>query len=247
MVVEQLVLGPLLAAFDLEDYQIEGTLLGHAEVQDMFVPGPIDVDFNINRLAVQDTVLGNVTLQAQKGVPLSEAEDIVEVLLTLQGKSNDLKVAGDYNLAAGPGEKALDFQLDLNRLALGDWQPLAQESLKELSGTLRANMSIEGSTDQPSIKGNFIFADEVIITPALTDARLYIENQKMQFTGDQVTLDKFTILDSARTPAVLDGAVAFADLNNPQVDHDVYYGGLYFREQQELRQRSFLRQGRRFG
>ena len=218
VVVEQLVLGPLLAAFDLEDYQIEGTLLGHAEVQDMFVPGPIDVDFNINRLAVQDTVLGNVTLQAQKGVPLSEAEDIVEVLLTLQGKSNDLKVAGDYNLAAGPGEKALDFQLDLNRLALGDWQPLAQESLKELSGTLRANMSIEGSTDQPSIKGNFIFADEVIITPALTDARLYIENQKMQFTGDQVTLDKFTILDSARTPAVLDGAVAFADLNNPQVD-----------------------------
>ena len=28
----------------------------------------------------------------RKGIPVSESEDIIEVLLTLQGKSNDLKV-----------------------------------------------------------------------------------------------------------------------------------------------------------
>ena len=218
VVIEQLLLNPLFSVLDLEDYQVEGTLFGEATVRDMFTPGPIDADFKINRLAVQDTVLGNLALQVQKDIPVSETEDIVDVLLTLQGKSNDLKVAGNYNLAAGPGEEALDLQVDLNRLALAEWQPLAQDVLKELSGTLRADMSIQGSVDQPSINGNFIFADEVVITPAMTDARLYIENQKIQFTGDQMTFDEFTLLDSARTPAVLDGSVLFADLTNPRVD-----------------------------
>ena len=216
--IEQLLLNPLLAAIDLEEYQVKGTLFGEATVQDMFTPGPVDADFQVNRLAVQDTVLGNLTLQVQKDIPVSEREDIVDILLTLQGKSNDLKVAGNYNLAAAPEEEALDFQVDLNRLTLNDWQPLAQDVLKELSGTLRADMTIKGSTEEPSINGNFIFADEVIITPAMTGARLYIENQKIQFTGEQVVFDEFTLLDSARTPAVLDGSVAFADLTNPRVD-----------------------------
>ena len=218
VVIEQLMLNPLFNAFDLEDYQLKGTLLGNATVKDIFTPGPIDADFKINRLAVQDTVLGDLTVQVQKDIPVSVTEDIVDILLTLQGQSNDLKVAGNYNLAAGPAEEALDFQIDLNRLDLDNWQPLAQDFLKELSGTLRADMAIKGSTEKPSISGSFIFADEVIITPTATAARLYLENQKIQFTGDQVVFDKFTLLDSARTPAVLDGSVAFADLANPRTD-----------------------------
>ena len=218
VVIEQLMLNPLFNAFDMEDYQVEGTLLGKATVNDMFTPGPVDADFSINQLAVQDTVLGNLNLEIQKDIPVSETEDIVDVLLTLQGTSNDLKVAGNYNLAAGPEEEALDFQINLNRLDLEHWQPLAQDVVKELSGTLKASMTIKGSTGQPSINGNFTFADEVIITPAASAARLYIENQQIRFTGDQVVFDEFTLLDSARTPAVLDGAVEFANLANPVVD-----------------------------
>ncbi len=218
VVIEQLLLNPLFSALDLEDYHVGGTLFGQATVQDMFTPGPIDADFKINRLTVQDTLLGNLALQVQKGIPVSETEDIIDVLLTLQGKNNDLKIAGDYNLAAGPEEEALDFQVDLNRLDLAHWQPLAQDVVKELSGTLRADMSIQGSVDKPTINGNFLFADEVIITPTASGARLYLENQKIQFTGEQVVFNEFTLLDSARTPAVLDGSVAFADLANPRVD-----------------------------
>ena len=218
VVIEQLMLNPLFNAFDLEDYQVEGTLAGNATVNDLFTPGPIDADFKINRLAVQDTVLGDLNLRVQKDIPASETEDIVDVLLTLQGKYNDLKVAGDYNLAAGPAEEALDFEVDLNLSELEHWQPLAQDFLKELAGTLRADMTIRGSTEQPSINGNVTFADDLFITPTATAARLYVENQKVQFTGDQVVLNEFTLLDSARTPAVLDGTVAFADLTNPRVD-----------------------------
>ena len=218
IMIEQLRLSPLFSVLDLEDYQVEGTLYGEAEVLDMFTPGPIDADFRINRLAVQDTVLGNVAMQFEKGIPVSESEDIIDVLLTLQGKSNDLKVAGEYNLAAGPDDEALDFQVDLNRLTLDDWQPLAQDVVKELSGTLRANMSITGSTAKPSIDGNFTFADEVFITPTATGARIYAENQQISFTGEEMVFDQFTLLDSARTPAVLDGTVTFADLADLRVD-----------------------------
>ena len=218
IMIEQLRLNPLFSVLDLEDYQVEGTLYGEAEILDMFTPGPVDANFRINRLAVQDTVLGNVAMQFEKGIPVSEAEDIVDVLLTLQGQSNDLKVAGKYNLAAGPEEEALDFQVDLTRLTLDDWQPLAQDFLTELSGTLRADMTIKGSTTKPAIDGNFTFADEVFITPAATGARIYAQNQQISFTGEEMVFNEFTLLDSARTPAVIDGTVTFADLADLRVD-----------------------------
>ncbi len=218
IMIEQLQLNPLFSALDLEDYQVEGALYGEAEILDMFTPGPVDANFRISQLAVQDTVLGDMVVQVQKGIPVSESEDIIDVLLTLQGKSNDLKVEGAYNLAAGPDEEALDFQVDLTRLTLDDWQPLVQDVLTELSGTLRADMTIKGSTTKPSIKGNFTFADEVFLTPAATGARIYAENQQIRFTGDGMVFDQFTLLDSARTPAVLDGTVTFADLADLRVD-----------------------------
>ncbi len=218
IMIEQLRLSPLFSVLDMEDYQVDGTLYGEAEVLDMFTPGPVDANFRINRLAVQDTVLGNVVMQFEKGIPVSESEDIVDVLLTLQGRSNDLKVEGEYNLAAGADEEALDFQVDLTRLTLDDWQPLAQDFLKELSGTLRADMTIRGSTNKPSIDGSFTFADEVFITPVATGARIYAENQQINFTGDEMVFDQFTLLDSARTPAVIDGTVTFADLADLRVD-----------------------------
>ena len=218
VMIEQLRLSPLFSVLDLDDYQVEGTLYGEAEILDMFTPGPVDANFRISQLAVQDTVLGDMAMQFEKGIPVSESEDIIDVLLTLQGKSNDLKVEGEYNLAAGPEEEALDFQVDLTRLTLDDWQPLAQDYLKELSGTLRADMSIKGSTAKPQINGNFTFADEVFITPTATGARIYAENQQIDFTGDGMVFDRFTLLDSARTPAVLDGTVTFADLADLRVD-----------------------------
>ncbi len=218
VVIEQLRLNPLFSALDLEDYQVTGTLFGEAEILDMFTPGPVDANFRISQLAVQDTLLGNVAMQFEKGIPVSESEDIIDVLLTLQGKNNDLKVAGEYNLSAAPEEEALDFQVDLNRLSLDHWQPLAQDVVKELSGNLRANMTIRGSTTRPTINGAFVFADEVFLTPVATGARIYVENQRINFTGEEMVFDQFTLLNSARTPAVLDGTVSFADLTNPRVD-----------------------------
>ena len=216
--IEQLRLAPLLASFDLEDYRISGSLSGNASVREMFAPGPIDANFRINQLAAQDTLLGDLTLAVQKGIPASEVDDRMSIALSLQGESNDLEIAGEYNLLAPPEVESLDFQVDLNRLTLGRWQPLAQDVVKELSGTLRADMTISGTTESPIIRGDFIFADQVILTPLITGARLYIENQKISFTGDQVQFDEFTLLDSARTPATIDGVVNFADLANPGLD-----------------------------
>ena len=51
-----------------------------------------------------------------------------------------------------------------------------------------------------------------------TGARIYAENQQINFTGEEVVFDQFTLLDSARTPAVLDGTVTFADLADLRVD-----------------------------
>lgn len=216
--IEQLLLEPLLAAFDMEDYRVSGTLGGQATVQEMFTPGPIDADFRVNQLAVADTLLGDLSLEVQKDVPASDTDDRMDIALSLKGESNDLEVVGEYNVLAPPEVESLDFRVDMNRLTLGRWQPLAQDVFKELSGTLRADMTISGTASKPIIDGNFTFADQVIFTPVMTGARLYVEEQSIAFTGDQMQLDNFTLLDSARSPAVIDGTVSFADLTNPQLD-----------------------------
>ncbi len=218
LLIEAFQLEPLLASFDLESYGISGTLSGQAEVQNLFVPGAITADFQVAQLSAQDTLLGDLSLEVGKEIPVSDTEDLMNIALGLRGEYNDLRIAGEYNVLAPPDTEALRFDVDLNRLTLGRWEPLAEGVFKELSGTLRADMTVKGTTQNPTIEGDFIFADDVLLTPTMTGARLYIKDQKITFTGDQVNLTEFTLLDSAQTPAVIDGTVDFTDLANPVLD-----------------------------
>ena len=64
----------------------------------------------------------------------------------------------------------------------------------------------------------FAFADQVVLVPAATGAVIYVNDQRIQFNNAQVQFDNFTMLDSARREAVLDGNIDIASLTNPTFD-----------------------------
>ncbi|MEQ9440788.1 MAG: translocation/assembly module TamB domain-containing protein [Cyclobacteriaceae bacterium] len=214
--IDQFQLKPFLNSIDLESYDVDGMFYGKATVEDLFTPGSISANFNISNLTVQDSLVGNFKLQAKKTAAGDEQTDLLDVLASLKGPNGNLTVDGAYNLAAETD--ALDLHVALDEFLLDPWKAFLEGQMNEFSGKLYADLDVTGSPTKPNIEGNIRFGEQVILEPTVSSARYYIENQQMDFTGDAVELNDFTLLDSARTPAVLSGVISFADLTNPSLD-----------------------------
>lgn len=212
--INQFEIQPFLNSIDLEDLAIEGILHGQATMKDIFQSGPITADLNIDHLTVRDTLLGDFILQAKKATNTEDETDLLSVLSTLKGPNGNLLIDGTYNLATN-AESPIDLQLELNDFLLAPWQIFLEEQVNELSGELFADLSITGSPAEPNVEGTLRFGEYVAIEPTISSALYHIRDQEIRFSGEEMRLNNFTILDSAETPAVLDGTIAFSNLADP--------------------------------
>ncbi|WKN46009.1 translocation/assembly module TamB domain-containing protein [Tunicatimonas pelagia] len=215
--IEQFEIQPFLNSIDLESYEIEGTLQGKATLEDLFQSGPITVNLNVSHLTVQDTLVGDLKLKASKAAVGDSEADLLNLLTSLGGPNGKLNIDGTYNLAEG-AESPIDLSLTLDRFLLDPWQGFLEGQVNELSGELFADLAITGSPAKPNVAGTFGFGNQVVLAPTVSGARYYFEDQQLNFQGETLVLNEFTILDSARTPAVLNGTVSFADITNPVFD-----------------------------
>lgn len=215
--IEQFEIGPFLNSLDLESYNIQGIFYGDATIKDMFQPGPIQADFNVANLHIRDSLVGDFSLQAKKGGSADAQADLLDILSSLTGPRGTLKVDGTYNLSS-EATSPINLHLALDDFLLDPWKTFLEGQMNEFSGKLFASLDITGSPTKPDIEGNIRFGEQVILEPTVSSARYYIEDQRLDFAGDEVRLNEFTLLDSARTPAVLSGTISYADLTNPSLD-----------------------------
>ncbi len=215
--IEQFEIRPFLNSFDLEGYNIKGTLYGKATLEDVFRSGPITANFGISRLTVQDTVVGNFKLKASKVSDAEAGSNLLDLLVTLSGPNGKLKVDGTYDLTENV-EAPINLSLNLDQFLLDPWEAFLEGQVSELSGKLFADLNITGSSIKPNVEGSLRFGDQVILKPTISGTRYFIQNQQLDFLGETLTLNKFTVLDSAKTPAVINGSISFTDLVNPALD-----------------------------
>jgi len=76
--------------------------------------------------------------------------------------------------------------------------------LKEASGTLTGNLSIEGNTAAPDITGELVF-NNAIIKPAFLNNKLELKHETIQLKKDGVYFNSFTMLDANKHAATIDG------------------------------------------
>jgi len=236
LLIDQLAVGPLLASLDLDDYMIDGTLNADASMQDVFQRGDLQSQLSISNLKVRDLPVGNLNVKAQGDqLAAPEAGDPLQLEMKLDGEASQLSMEGDYRLDSG----YFDFDINMDRFQLEPWQTFMTDYVEELSGTLKASLKLKGTAQDPTINGTFTFADEVSLVPSITGAQYYINDQDIAFDGTQLLFDNFTILDSARTEAQLDGTISFADMTNPELDLSFETDNFQFVNSESFQNESF--------
>ena len=182
LLIDQLATGPLLASLDLEDYQIGGLLNADVRFGDMFSAGNLDASLNIDSLNVRDMPIGALRINASgQGLASPQSSEPLKLNMNLEGDSTQLAVEGSYQLDSS----YFDIGINMGRFQLEPWQAFLQEYVEQMEGVLTADLQLQGTPDDPSVSGNFTFADEVILVPSITGAVYYITDEQINFEGDR--------------------------------------------------------------
>ena len=203
-------LGAVTKFLNPEEVLASGTINGEVQIKDPFQKTGIEADLKVDQFAVAEVELGQLTLNAQ-----SKTFNNYEVNASLQGVDVDMALTGSYR--AGLEDTRVNLDFDLNRLALGLIENIADESIKQSSGIITAHADITGSLTKPSYQGSINFQNAVI-APVILGTPLQFSKEKITFDNAGIYLDQFTITDTEGNPLRIKGSVGTQQLLNPNFD-----------------------------
>ena len=147
----------------------DGLLNGSAEVKNMMTNPLFTSDLKIQNLSVRNDTLGDLTLKVN-----NEKADAFSADIGLQGKNNDIAVSGDYY----PDSSKMDLKLDLRRINLAAFTGAAEGIVDKMKGALIGQLTIKGSFDKPTVRGNLYF-DSAVITPTISGEALDVSKDRI--------------------------------------------------------------------
>jgi hypothetical protein len=205
--LSRISVGSLYALIGDDGVNLDGELNGTVEVADLFDPQTIAGDIRIGAFRVNESLIGDIFLQANKPATSS----LVSMKAGIQSQYNDVRATGQYNIEDEAG--ALSFDVVVQQLMLDQFQPLLKDQLTQLSGNLFADIRIRGTAQKPDIRGEIVMRGQNVIEPAMTRVPITITDQRIAFTGSQMRFNRFTIIDDRRRAAVLEGTVDYSDFS----------------------------------
>ena len=187
---------------------LDGELNGQADLRDILSNPSFTSNIKVDNLSYVNDTLGNISLVVDNHQP-----DIFSTNLSIEGKNNDAKFNGTYNSK----EKRMDMQVDVGQLDLSTIKSFSAGQIRNIRGWLKGNLHATGSFDQPVLTG-FLRFDSAYVTPFLTGETLKLSTDSIQFNNEGISLNKFTLLDSAGHKAVLDGHLYTKDYKHYRFD-----------------------------
>jgi len=166
----------------------------------------IIADAQISNLIVRQVPIGDLSVKAEN--PTAERFDIA---VNLSGKDNNLTVNGFY-LPNG-GNQSIRMKAWIPSLSMQTIQAFSFGQLTEASGSLSGNFLIEGSVVAPEVTGEMVFND-AFITPAMLKNPLELKHETIRLKKDGIYFDSFTVLDSKKHAAILDGSIQMKDFKD---------------------------------
>ncbi|HTR31080.1 MAG TPA: translocation/assembly module TamB domain-containing protein [Puia sp.] len=181
----------------------DGLLNGQAEVKNITTKPVFTSDLKIQNLKYKTDTLGDLTLKVN-----NERANTFTAEVGLQGKNNDIAITGDYY----PGD-SVNLKLDLRRMNLEAFTAATQGVMEKMRGALIGQMTIRGSFDKPTVRGNLYF-DSAVITPAISGEALDVSKDRIAFDEDGFNFSEFTLRDSAGNKLIIDGNVFTKDYHS---------------------------------
>jgi len=205
-------LGNLTDAISHNDTLLAGGILsGTATIEQMSPAVKLTSDLEIKQLSVLGDTLGD--LQVHAGIKDANG---IDTKITLKGQGNDIALAGTYFLQQNNGND-FDLNLDVNALALHSFEAFSQHQIRNSSGYLRGKLALKGTTSAPQVTGE-LKTDELVTNISQLNATFKMPAEKITFTSTGITLNGFTIHDSADNKAVFSGNINTEDLSDIQLD-----------------------------
>lgn len=178
-----------------------GAINGNAIIKNLTTHPVFTSDLTVNNVVYEKDSIGTITLKVNNEQSNAFAADI-----SIKGNNNDVKLTGNYYT----GESKMDLKLMVNSLNLASIKPFTGNQLQNVGGIVKANLSITGTVNKPSVNGNFNFVNAFIV-PTISGERFNLANQDLNINEQGIHLNNFTLLDSLGNKAILTGDILTND------------------------------------
>ncbi|NEU07718.1 translocation/assembly module TamB [Flavihumibacter sp. R14] len=246
-------------SLDFTNFRI-GTLTAIAEQDSLLADGTINGNVLVSNLASSPTVVGDLTIKdftfradtvGDINLKVNNREaNTYAANVIITGKGNDIRLDGEY-FVRPENKSSFDFDLDVNNLNLASIEGLTMGNMKDASGNINGRLNITGTPDNPAIRGDLNF-NAAAFNVAMLNSYYRIEQEKISFTSEGISFDKFTLTDSIGNDAVVDGTVLtsnyldyrfnldvntdnFKVLSSTKKDNDLFYGTVFLNSDLRIR------------
>ncbi|GAB3949431.1 hypothetical protein GCM10028805_25600 [Spirosoma harenae] len=158
----------------------------------------------VDSLEVMDKPIGNLTARFR-----NSSDGRISVNTTLIGPYNDASVNGFYN--PEDAKKALDLAINLKRLDARTIEAFSFGELRRAKGQLTGDFTVAGAVDNPVMNGSVAF-DSVAFNIKQLNATYHIDQEKLAFAGQTITLSDFSVRDSLGRTLNTNGTVVLKNL-----------------------------------
>ncbi|MBI3882749.1 MAG: translocation/assembly module TamB [Sphingobacteriales bacterium] len=191
-----------------------GTLNAELEISDFDKKLPsFDGTVELAGFQCMQQPVGDINITAQK-----KDDNTISATVALSDFNNDVKMRGNYYL--NNTDKQFDANVDIKKLRMFTVQAFSKGNLQNSSGSLVGQLSLDGKFTEPHWKG-YIGFDTVKMSIAKTGVAYSIDQQKIQLNYPGISLNKFTIKDSANHPLIISGQFTSRSLTEYDLDADI--------------------------
>ena len=191
-----------------------GILNIDASVSDLDKPLPAFTGkASVNDLQILQHPVGNITASAEK-----QTENNIVAALNLLGNENDIAVKGNYYL--NNEQKEFDAEVAVKKISLNTLEAFTAGSIKNASGNLHGQVTLQGKFTQPQWKGELDF-DTTEFTLNQLGTPYKINNQKIVFDYPRIIFPQFIVTDSLDHKMKIDGYLSSNSLTDFDINLDI--------------------------
>ncbi|OQP46943.1 hypothetical protein A4H97_05330 [Niastella yeongjuensis] len=235
-----------LAAFVTSDsLDVDGTLDGKILLHDLTSKPMFSGDVTINNLNFKKDTVGNIIVKAKNTTP-----DIINADVVLTGRGNHATVKGDFYLKPVDGND-FKFQVGIDTINLATIEGVTMGAIKDASGHITGKFDVSGTSSKFNIDGSLNFK-KTDFNLSMVNNNFHLEDETITVNNEGIKFDGFTLEDSAKNKAVLDGMVYTTDftkykfdlsvkatnfqaMNSTKKENSLYYGKLIFSSNMKIK------------
>lgn len=217
-----------------KETQIDGRINGNVILKDIFKTPLFTSALTVDDFVYNNAPVGNLSVNVA-----NNQSNVYNAKIALSGLENNLLLEGKYKSE----NSTLDMVLNIEKLNLKSLEGFTAGNIKESTGFLSGKLDIDGPVSKPLIIGELQF-NEIAFTATELNAKFQSINDKIVFTTNEISLNKFRIKDEKNNDLVIDGtinstdfsnlgfnlsidAVNFNAVNSKEKDNDLFYGTLF--------------------